>query len=88
VIEKPLQRFWLEILARRKENGEPSQQRPFIRTVTEQEFHHRNAATLRHSHERHVFDQELTKLGLGAQELLHGRDVIRHDRVLKPPPHI
>jgi hypothetical protein len=30
----------------------------------------------------------LTKFRLGAQELLHGRDVIRSDRVLKPPPHI
>jgi hypothetical protein len=56
--------------------------------VTDQDFHHRNVATLRHTHERHVLDQDLPKLRLGAQELLRGRDVIRRDRMLKPPPHI
>ena len=81
--------FRLEIFARRKENGEPSPAESIhIRTVTDQDFHHRNAATLRHTHERHVLNQDLTKFRLGAQELPHGRDVIRRDRVLKPPPDI
>jgi hypothetical protein len=89
VIEKPLKRFRFEILARRKENGEPAPAESVdVGTVTNQEFHHRNAAGLRDAHERHVFDQNLTKFGVGGQEFLDVREVVGVDRLFELATHV
>jgi hypothetical protein len=84
VIEKPLERFRFEILARCEEHRKPAPAEPVdVGTVTYQELHHRNAAGVRHSHERHVVDEDLAKFGDGGQECLDAREVVGGDRLLE-----
>jgi hypothetical protein len=84
VIEKPLERFRFEILARCEEHRKPAPAEPVdVGTVTNQKLHHRNAAGVRHSHERHVVDEDLAKFGDGGQECLDAREVVGGDRLLE-----
>ena len=78
VIEEPLERFRFEILARSEENGEPAPAQPVdVGAVTDQKLHHRNAAGLRDTLEGHVVDQYLAESGVGGEEFVDAREVIR-----------
>lgn len=80
VIEKPLQRFRFQILARREENGEPAPAESVnVGTVTHQEFHHWNAAGLCHTLERNVFNEDLAQFGIRGEESLYAGEVIPVD---------
>jgi hypothetical protein len=82
VIEQPPQRLRFEILARCEQNGEPAPAKSVdVGTMADQKLHHRNAAGLRHSHERHIVDQELAKCGVGGQERVDAREVVGSDRL-------
>jgi len=82
VIEKPLERLWLKILARREQHGEPAPaQSVHVRAVADQKVHHRNPTRLRLSLERHVIDQDLPKFGLRRQEIVDAREVIGANRL-------
>jgi hypothetical protein len=84
VIEKPLERFRFEILARREENGEPAPAESVnVGTVTDEKFHHRSAAGLRDTLEGHVVDQDLAEFGVGSQEFLDALEVVGTDGLLE-----
>ena len=64
MIEKPLERFRLEILARCEENGEAAPAEAIdVRAVADQQFHDRDAAGLGERLKGHVVDQDLAEAG-------------------------
>jgi hypothetical protein len=80
VIEKPLERFGLDIFARTEDHRKPTPaEAVYVCTGANQEFHLCSLARLRRTHQ--FLNEEQAELGAGRQKFLDRRDFARGDRL-------
>src|SRR5262249_19870996 len=77
-----------EILAKREESGEPAPAKSVdVGAVTDQKFHHRNAAGLCDTLKRHIVYQDLTQFGVGCQKFSDKHEIVGVDGLFQLTGH-